>query len=180
MDNPVEGELKELSKETLIELIKMHSRNWVTVDGLWFSGVEEKYGLDAAMELDVRMWQIGSKIEARRIKDLLNLSEGLENVIRAINLMSWSASFGYEYDMSVNHALWTCRRCPPQENRVKAGMGEFPCKPTFDACFENVIRVIDPRVKVQCIFCPPGPHPDDAWCQWEFVLPEKGDVRAQR
>jgi hypothetical protein len=41
----------------------MYSRNWLTVDGLWFSGVEEKFGLDEALELDVRMWEIGSRIE---------------------------------------------------------------------------------------------------------------------
>ena len=47
MDNPVSQELERLQKDTLIELIKMYSQNWLTVDGLWFSGVEDKYGLDA-------------------------------------------------------------------------------------------------------------------------------------
>ena len=173
MNNPVLQELEKLEKETLIELIKMYSHNWLTVDGLWFSGVEEKYGLDAALELDVRMWGIGSMIEAKRIKNLLNLQgRGLDNIIKTINFMSWAPGFGYEYELSTNRAIWTCKRCPPQEQRVKIGKGEFPCKPTFDACFNNVIKVIDPRARVQCIFCPPGPHPDDAWCQWEFILPD--------
>jgi hypothetical protein len=170
MDNPVYEELSKLPKETLIELIMMYSRNWLTVDGLWFRGVEDKYGLDAAMEIDVMMWQIGSKIEAKRVKELLKLGSGLENVIKAINFLSWSFSFGYEYELSENRALWTCKHCPPQDYRAKKGLAEFPCKPTFAACFNNVIDVIDPRVKVECIFCPPGPHPDDAWCQWEFTL----------
>ena len=43
-ENPVHAELEKLPKETLIELIKMYSRNWHTCDGLWFSGVEEQYG----------------------------------------------------------------------------------------------------------------------------------------
>ncbi|MFH1351645.1 MAG: DUF6125 family protein [Pseudomonadota bacterium] len=58
MDHPALRELEKLPKETLLEVIKMYSRNYVTVDGLWFSGVEEKYGLDAAMELDVRRWNV--------------------------------------------------------------------------------------------------------------------------
>ena len=53
IDNPVEQELEKFPKETLIELIKMYSRNWLTLDGLWFSGVEEKFGLDEALALDV-------------------------------------------------------------------------------------------------------------------------------
>ena len=174
MEHPSIAALQKLPKETLIELIKMYSRNWLTVDGLWFSGVEEKYGLDAAMELDVRMWQIGSMIEAKRIKNLLHLQGGLKDILRTIDLMTWSASFGYEYKLSGNRALWTCRQCPPQEQRIKLGKVAFPCRPTFEACFGNVIRVVDPRVKVQCKFCPPGPCPADAWCQWEFTLDEGG------
>ena len=119
------------------------------------------------------MWGIGSMIEAKRIKNLLNLQGGgLDNIIKTINFMSWAPGFGYEYELSTNRAIWTCKRCPPQEQRVKIGKGEFPCKPTFDACFNNVINVIDPRISVKCIFCPPDPHPDDAWCQWEFILPD--------
>jgi len=173
VDHPGVRELERLPKKTLIELIKMYSRNWLTVDGLWFSGVEERYGLDAAMELDIRMWQIGSKIEAKRIKRQLSLKGGgIGDVLRVIDLMSWAPSFGYEYDLMRNRAVWTCRRCPPQEQRAKTGKVEFPCQSTFDACFNNVIQLVDPRVRVSCNFCPPGPHPDDAWCQWEFSLPE--------
>ncbi len=171
MDSPARRELTKLSKETLIELIEMYSRNWLTVDGLWFSGVEEKYGLEAALALDVRMWRLDSKIEAKRIKRLLDLKEGgLAEIMKTINLMSWAPSFGYEYQISGPQAVWTCRRCLPQEQRVEAGKGEFPCRPTFEACFTNVARVIDPRVEVACLFCPPDPHPADAWCQWEFRL----------
>jgi len=55
-ENPVHAELEKLPKETLIELIKMYSRNWHTCDGLWFSGVEERYGVDKALEIDINMW----------------------------------------------------------------------------------------------------------------------------
>lgn len=170
MNNPAYERLLELPRETLIELIQLYSRNWMTLDGLWFSGVEEKYGMDAAVELDVRMWRIGSKTEAKRIQKLFNLGPGLENIIKAIDFMSWAYRFGYEYEIKNKMAVWTCSACPPQENRLKAGLVEFPCKPTFEACFGNVATVIDPRVEVTCNFCPPDEHPKDAWCQWEFKL----------
>ena len=172
MEYPGMKELDKLPKERLIELIKMYTRNWLTLDGLWFTGVEEKYGLDSAMELDVRMWQIGSKIEAKRIKEFFGFVGGLEDILSTIDLMTWSSSFGYEYDISDGRAIWTCRHCPPQEQREKQGKDEFPCKPTFEACFNNVIEVIAPRAKVECLFCPPDSHPDDAWCQWLFSIPE--------
>ena len=106
MNNPVLQELEKLSKDTLIELIKMYSQNWMTLDGLWFSGMEEKYGLDTALEFDVRMWQIGSMIEAKRIKNVLNLEKGgLYIIIKTINFMTWAPSFGYEYTISGNKAI---------------------------------------------------------------------------
>ena len=63
--------------------------------------MEGKYKLDVAVELDVRMWQIGSMIEAKRINNVLNLEAGgLDNIIKTINFMSWAPSFGYEYELS--------------------------------------------------------------------------------
>jgi len=172
MDNhPVQQELEKLPKSTLIELIKMYSRNWLTVDGLWFSGVEEKFGLDEAVDLDVRMWKIGSRIEVKRIAELVDLKKGgLQSVLRAINFMSWAACFDYNVEHKENKAIWTCTHCPPQINRTKAEKEEFACRSTFEACFGNLCELIDPKVKVTCLICPPGPHPKDIWCQWEFYI----------
>ena len=72
-ENPVNAELEKLSKETLIELIKMYSRNWHACDGLWFSGVEDRFGIDRALEIDINMWDISSRLEAKRIKEVLSI-----------------------------------------------------------------------------------------------------------
>jgi hypothetical protein len=73
MDNTVQGELEKLSKETLIELVKMYSRNRHTCDALRFSGVEERYGTERA--LGISMWKISSKLETRRIKEILGIPD---------------------------------------------------------------------------------------------------------
>jgi hypothetical protein len=173
-ENPVQGELEKLSKKTLIELIKMYSRNWHTCDGLWFSGVEERYGTEKALEIDVNMWKVSSRLEAQRIKEILGLPDngGLDAVLRSINFMSWAAKCGYRIEKKGNMALLTITDCPPQEARVASGKGVFACRPTFEFGFQNVAAVIDPRVKVSCRYCPPGPRPAGGWCQWEFRLEE--------
>lgn len=169
-DNPVHGELEQLPKETLIELIKMYSRNWHTCDGLWFSGVEERYGTDKALEIDVNMWDVSSRLEAKRIKEILAIPDngGLDAVLRTVNFMSWAAKCAYRVEKKADTALLTVISCPPQEGRLKSGIGLFACRPTFEVSFGNVASVIDPGVKVSCKYCPPGPHPSDSWCQWEF------------
>lgn len=169
-ENPVHAELEKLSKETLIELIKMYSRNWHTCDGLWFSGVEDRYGTDKALEIDINMWDISSRLEAKRIKEILAIPDnaGLDEVLRTINFMSWAAKCEYRIEKNGNSAVLTVTSCPPQEARIKSGKELFACRPTFEIGFSNVAGVIDPSVKVGCKYCPPGPHPPDSWCQWEF------------
>ena len=52
-----------------LDVIKMFSKNWLTLDGLWFTWVEDKYGLDAALDLDMKMWEKQALIESQRIKN---------------------------------------------------------------------------------------------------------------
>ncbi|MDD3845370.1 MAG: DUF6125 family protein [Syntrophorhabdaceae bacterium] len=172
--NPVHAELEGLPRETLIELIKMYSLNWHTCDGLWFSGVEDRWGTEKALEIDIHMWDVSSRLEARRIKEVLAIPDnaGLDQVMRAINFMSWAAKCSYTIEKNDGIAVLTVTSCPPQEARIKSGKTVFACRPTFEHGFTNVAAVIDPGVKVSCTYCPPGPHPPDSWCRWEFASPK--------
>lgn len=173
-ENPVHDVLQNLPRETLVDLITMYSRNWHTCDGLWFSGVEDRYGTERALEIDITMWDISSRLEAARIKEILAMPDnaGLDEVLRAVNLMSWAAKCSYRIEKNGETALLTVISCPPQEARIKSGKGVFACRPTFEHGFTNVAAVIDPRVRVSCKYCPPGPYPSDSWCQWEFKGPD--------
>ena len=48
--------LEALSKEELIRLIGLYSKNWLALDGVWFQSVEQKFGMDEAMLHDARAW----------------------------------------------------------------------------------------------------------------------------
>ena len=37
---------------------------------------------------------------------------------------------------------------------------------------KNCRQLMSNSTQVECIFCPPDPHPDDGWCQWIFSIPE--------
>jgi hypothetical protein len=169
--NSGDQELQALSKDQLIEVIRMFAKNWYTLDGLWFRAAEEEYGLEAALKLDYKMWESDGIIEAKRIKKLFHLSDGgPEGVVKAIHFMTWAPSTGYRCEPTPNGVLWTCTYCPAQEARKRNGLVEHPCKPAGISCFGGAAQVIDPMVRVRCVFCPPDPHPEDSWCQWEFTL----------
>ena len=67
--------LSSFSKEDLMKLIEVYSKNWLAMDGVWFQSVESKFGMDEAIYHDVEAWKRYTVIEARRIKAFLQLDE---------------------------------------------------------------------------------------------------------
>jgi len=63
--------LSAFSKDELIELIEIYSKNWLAMDGVWFQSIERKLGIDEAMFHDAEAWKRFTVIEAKRIKDIL-------------------------------------------------------------------------------------------------------------
>jgi len=64
----------ELEKEQIIEYFR---RSYTAVDGLWFVKVEDKYGFDAALELDRAVWKVLPKIQARMLQHMGRLGQGV-------------------------------------------------------------------------------------------------------
>lgn len=167
MDNTLES----MTKQELLNVIKMFSRNWLTVDGLWFTLVEDKYGLDAALDLDLKMWERNALIEARRIKKYMGIEGGgIKGVLKAIRFLTVDPSNPFEYSIDGAHEayIWYTS-CLPQEGRIKGGRGEFPCKLMGLACYGILAKEIDPGVNVECVFCPPDDHPSGVWCKWKLT-----------
>ncbi len=85
-------DLEKLPRKTLVKLLKVYSRNWQTLDGLWFGNVEATYGLEAAVRLDLQNWAKQAAIEAARIKEALGLDGGLSSILTVLSLMSWQGT----------------------------------------------------------------------------------------
>lgn len=80
--------IENLTKEQLVELLRMASKNLVAMDGTWFQILEEREGMDYAMEIDIAVWERYPISEARHLKKFLNLAEypGLEGLAQALPL----------------------------------------------------------------------------------------------
>jgi hypothetical protein len=65
----------ELSDEQAADFLY---RCYSAVDGLWCMKVEEKYGFDVALDIDNEVWKVFPKIQARKLKELAGLGNGIE------------------------------------------------------------------------------------------------------
>ncbi len=74
----------------------MFAKNWLAHDGRWFLAVEQKYGMDAAIELDAASWERFAAAEANRIKKGLQLPEksGLQGLAKALQYKIYAAISG--------------------------------------------------------------------------------------
>ena len=165
--------LEKLSKKTLVELAKMYSRNWQSLDANWFGLVEAEFGLEAAVRLDIKSWEKQAVLEAQRIKKVLKLDRGgLSSVLTVLSFMSWQlASPLYEIEEeSPQRVVFYYSRCAIHEGRNRLNKPVFPCKTMKLGLLSNIARVVEPRAKVRCLTCPPNQHQEGFWCKWELYL----------
>jgi len=166
-------ELEKLPRKTLIELAKMYSRNWQSLDGNWFGLVEEEFGLEAAVRLDLRSWEKQAVLEAQRIKKIQKLDKGgLSSVLTVLSFMSWQLTaplFEVEEE-SPDRIVFYYPRCAVHESRNRQHKPMFPCKSMKLSLLSNIARVVAPRAVVRCLNCPPDPPQQGYWCKWELTL----------
>jgi hypothetical protein len=165
--------IEKLPKKKLIELARMYSRNWQSLDGNWFGLVEAEFGLETAVRLDLRSWEKQAVLEAQRIKKALKLDKGgLPSVLTVLSFMSWQlASPLYEIeDESPQRVVFYYPHCAVHESRNRQNKPVFPCKTMKLGLLSNIARVVEPRAVVRCLNCPPDPHQEGYWCKWELSL----------
>lgn len=167
--------LEELTKEQLLELIEIYSKNWLAMDGVWFQSVERKCGMDEAMYHDAEAWRRFTVIEAKRIKAFLNLPPyaGLEGLAQALALRFYANINEDRIEVTEDHLVYTSVDCRVQRARERKGMAFHPCKSVGIIEYSEFARIIDPRLRCECISCYPDITDPTCCCKWKFTLREK-------
>jgi len=166
-------DLEPLTKEELLDYIEDLSKNWLAIDGTWFQEVEREYGLEKAIELDVKQWERFTVIEAKRIMNRFKIPEkgGIPTLVKALKYRVYANINIQEIiEVSDNKCVLKMVDCRVQSTRKRRGLPDFPCKQVGVVEYGLFAKTIDPRIKTKCIACPPGAHPKDYWCAWEFIL----------
>ena len=173
------GSVKDREMLTRIPVEKMQDyfflqvRNLWRVDGLYFLGIEKKFGTEAATEIDADVWAVMAKIEAKSLQRMFKIGENV-NIPTIMNLLrktSWALDQPFKtIELSNKRAVLSIDRCRTQEKRLSKELGEFPCKKVRFGYLQNFAQTLNPNAEVNCVFCPPDRHPQNVWCKWEFRL----------
>jgi hypothetical protein len=167
--------IESIPKEKLADFVLMHLRDMWAVDGLYYMGIEKKFGTDAATEIDRFVWEIMGKIEARRIKELFDMKgSDIRSMMKALQYSGWALDLeDKEIEIEKDKAILRNVKCRVQNTRIQKGLGEFGCKPVRWGFLKAFAKEFNKDIKVNCNICPPDEHPEDLWCEWEFYLKEE-------
>ena len=163
----------EMTQQQLRDLIAEMAKRWLAMDGLWFQAAEQKYGMDAAIELDKEAWRRFSPIEAKRIMKSLGIDPGggLDALEQCLNYRCYAYINKQEFTRpSPDKLVLKMVACRVQDARHRKNMPPFPCKQVGVIEYETFAETIDPRIEVNCLACPPDEQKRDYWCGWEFTL----------
>ncbi len=166
-------DLSDFTREDLIKLIRMYAKGWLAMDGCWFLGIEEEKDIEIAIHYDTKAWERFSPIEAKRIMREFNIPKdgGLDSLAKALNLRVYAQL----NDQSIERPdpstlIFKMNGCRVQDARTRDGRPDFPCKDVGVVEYSRFASTIDPRIKTECIACPPDSHPPNWWCAWKFTI----------
>jgi hypothetical protein len=167
------GMLAKMPVDKLLDHFFLQIRNLWRVDGLYFLEIEKKFGTEAATEIDAKVWEAMAAIEAKSLQKMFNTGENpnIPTIMGLLRLTSWALDQPFKtVEIAADKAVLSINRCRTQEARLKKGLDEFPCKRVRFGYLKTFAKTLNPNVEVNCLVCPPEPHPKDLWCKWDFKL----------
>ena len=165
--------LAEFSKEKLISMIEDAAKNWLAHDGLWFLAAEAEHGMDSAIKIDTAAWERFTVIEAKRIMERheIKANSGLEGLKKALGFRLYAHLNVQEIvEETPTSFIFRMNDCRVQSARKRDNRPDFPCRPVGLVEYTKFAQTVDPRIKTECVCCPPDGHPDEFYCAWKFSL----------
>ena len=103
------------------QIAEYFRRSYTMADGLWFMKVEERYGFDAALEIDDEVWKVLPKIQARMLKSLAKLEKGRDALFESLITKLTLEGFKFKVGKSSDGFEIVISKCPWHNLMIKSG-----------------------------------------------------------
>jgi hypothetical protein len=112
--------MRDLSDE---EKARYFHRSYTAVDGLWFVKVEERRGFEEAFRVDHDVWAVMAKIQARTLKAIMGLDQGIEALRDCFSAKLSLDDFTFRVVDAPGGRGFTiiAARCPWHDLRLRSG-----------------------------------------------------------
>jgi len=105
--------------QALIEYLR---RSYTATDGLWFMIVEQAHDFDHALALDEQVWQIMPKLQARKAREVLDISgNSLDDLTACFTLKLEADGHQFHIERSDSEVQFIITRCKWRELLRKSG-----------------------------------------------------------
>ncbi len=162
----------QFTKKTLVNLLETYSEYIRQIGSLWYIGVSDRWGNDAAFDCEASIWEPALLYELRVISSLLGIQgDDAATVMQFLQVSQWAWGTKYEIDtMDKDHAIITFYTCPALYAIEKEGMGreKSVCNELEPRAFATVAHFFNPNIKIAALKLPPRASYSDPCCQWEF------------
>jgi hypothetical protein len=126
--------LQNMDSLTDRQIIEYFHRSYKAVDGLWFMKVEEKYGFNAALEIDKAVWKVMPKIQVRMIKSMLGKGEAQVTLLESLIVKLSLDSFKFRVEKRENGFRIKISDCPWHNLMVRSGREKYSEKVGTTIC----------------------------------------------
>jgi hypothetical protein len=173
LDEGIPKPLLDMEEEQFLQLKEALAVNWLANDGVWFQTVEFSRGMNDAKRCNDSCWGQFSPFEAWSIKRILKLPEnpGLDGLKKALSYRLYAAINQQSIvEECENSFVFRMNACRVQNARKRKNLDDYPCKSGGLVEYRTFAESIDPRIKTECICCPPDEHPEAYFCAWKFFI----------
>ena len=140
------------------------------IDGLWFLGVEKKFGYEAALELDLEVWRGYGLVMLKRLSRMLELPvdptsplelETVRFLLETVCRIDGTLCEGEAGDRDI---VFRVLRCPWWDNLGRSGReSHVPCEFIDDTIFRHWLEALDHSLRLEVTRSMPR---GDGCCEW--------------